>query len=131
ENSSNRAILLKALLDIGAVNLVEHLVSSWSIKCPIGMLVKIHLLREEYNIAYDLLKENYVNIPYNDPWFDVNDLIILANELQNKELSEKLVYNSNDQFEWVNYLFNISSDAKISSSIKDKIMMLLQKSIQY
>src|SRR5690606_8497714 len=80
---------------------------------------------------YDLLKENYVNIPYNDPWFDVNDLIILANELQNKELSEKLVYNSNDQYEWVNYLFNISSDAKISSSIKDKIMMLLQKSIQY
>ncbi|WP_282022670.1 FkbM family methyltransferase [Priestia flexa] len=126
----NRAILLKGLLDIGEVEIVEHFISYWNIDCPEGILLKIHLLKGEYKDAYDLTKEYNINLLLNDSWFDINDAVILALQLDNVDFNKLFIESISDEYEWINRLFNEVKGRDLSI-YKQEIINLLQKCIQY
>lgn len=129
-NIINRFLLLKVLLDTGEIELVEHLIRNWSIDCPVGLSFKIHLLKDEYNSAFNILDQISIEELISEGWNDINDILILSLQLNNKNLdrdiSERLL-GSND---WLNIFFNDNQIRDVDIT-KKKLIILLQKCIKF
>ncbi|RSK28619.1 glycosyltransferase [Bacillus sp. HMF5848] len=125
----NRLLLLKALLDLGEIELVEHYVDKWNVSCSAAFLFKVYLLKGEYRKAYSLIEENSFDIILEGGWNEYTDILILALQLDEPQLYSDLLISSHE-VESLNYFLNKFNEYNIEK-IKNEVLYILNKCIEY